>query len=81
MQNFMPKTISEKMEDILTQLPSIKDLKKTLDIKFAESIGVNPCGDTQDGFPVYKLLTKEGIMITYHRYGGLLFYVISQQLH
>jgi len=69
------------LDDMLSLLPPIINFQTDLPLHVGERAGANPCGDYEDEKPIYKLLTREGIMITYTLNGTVLEYAGSQKLH
>ena len=67
--------------NIFSLLPSKKGLERDLKLSVGIELGVNFCGDFVDGHEVYKLLTQEGVMLTYHLVDQTLVYSYTGKLH
>ena len=66
---------------LLCVLPSRIGLERDIATADAERLGIHSCGDSINGSPIFKLLTREGFMITYLEAGGELRYSRTDRLH
>jgi len=57
---------------MLGSLPSGKGYFRAIPVDMAESLGIFSNGDSLDGSPVYKFLSREGVMFTYAQEGDIL---------
>ncbi len=73
--------MSSDISWLLPHCHSKEGLERDVSLSEAEELGIHPCGDRKEGRDVYKLLTREGIMITYYREGDSLAYGYSMKLH
>jgi hypothetical protein len=72
------------MEDItliLENLPSKEGYEKNFNLEEADIKGINACGESEEGHPLYKFLAKEGVMLTYHLKNNKLYYQRTEKLH
>jgi hypothetical protein len=69
-----------RIEELLYFLPSKIGFERDMSVDEEKAKIINPCGDKQRGFELHKLLTREGIMITYVRVGNLLKYYESCEI-
>jgi len=76
-----PHEIDPSLAAILSDLPSVAQIKASLNSDEAWHLGVNESGDEGESGPVYKLLTKEGVMATYELVNGTLILVDTSKLH
>ena len=67
--------------DLLSFLPSKDGLERDIKLEEGRKLGVNFCGDHEGKFEVHKLLTQEGLMLTYHLVGQTLIYNYTGKLH
>jgi len=69
------------MIEFFDYLPSVQGLERNLTLTEAEQNFIHPCGDKNKGKSIYKLLTKESLMLTYEKQGDTLFYISTSKLH
>ena len=72
--------MSEDISWLLEYCPSKEGLERDVHFSEAEALGIHHCGDRKQRHEVYKLLTQEGVMVTYYRQGELLKYGYSMKL-
>jgi hypothetical protein len=61
-------------------LPYREGFERNIQLENAELLGIHPCGDSENGLELYKLLTREGFMITYALEDGILHYMHSNRI-
>lgn len=69
------------MANMLSLLPSKNGLERDLKLDVGRKKGVNFCGDYVDGYEVHKLLTQEGVMLTYDLVDQDLIYIYAEKIH